>query len=519
MGQMIERRRSDLWQRLQGKKRQMANFLTAVEVSGLRGLDDLRVTFDYPVSVIAGGNATGKTTVLFAAACAYKDPDAPSRDFAPTTLFPSYSPQVGERADDLGSISLAYTYVTPNGDYRMQWRRLKSWSRSYFGRKAASQPQRKVFLRTVSSLSSPSEVRGFVSMSRAAQVPHEAPLTASQIRFAQQLLPFQYDEVVNLSSGKKSLLFASQRGGPSYSELQMASGERAVVRLAQSIALLDDALVLIDEVEAGLHPWVQQVLMLELQQLALRNNLQIIVTSHSPVILDSVPDNARIFLHRGIDQRVEVLPAYRDIIQDALYGRSQDTLNVLCEDDVAEGILNGVIDYLAPHLNLAREAIRIGRDTGADQFPEHARALQKFGQAGNVLFVLDGDMRDSGLEDKIRGAASGTAGVCFLPGDSAPEAWIWEQLQPHVTAVDELGIGGDRLRERMEQLNALYGSASDRPGEIAKSKLRDLADALDRSPADVCRIVARNQSGDARAPIRPLVDELNDLITRWRAAR
>ena len=36
--------------------------------------------------------------------------------------------------------------------------------------------------------------------------------------------------------------------------------------------------------------------MLQLQQLALRNDLQIIVTSHSPVILDAVPANGRIFL-------------------------------------------------------------------------------------------------------------------------------------------------------------------------------------------------------------------------------
>lgn len=514
---MLEKRRDDLWRQLQGKKTQMPNFLTAVELDGLRGLDNLRVTFDYPVSVIAGGNATGKTTVLFAAACAYDVPNAPSRDFAPSTLFPSYSPQVGARTDAIGNISLAYSYITPDGDYRMQWRKLKSWSRSYFGRKAASQPRRDVFLRTLSNLSSPSEVRGVLSMSRASMIPQEAPLTASEIRFAHQVLSFRYDEIVDLTSGKKRLLFASQHGGPSYSELQMASGERAVVRLAQSIALLNDALVLIDEVEAGLHPWVQQVLMLELQQLALRNNLQIIVTSHSPVVLDSVPENARIFLHRAEDNRVIVLPAHRDIVQDALYGRSHDTLNVLCEDDIAEGILRGVIDHLTPTLGLSRETIRIGRDTGASQFPEHARALQKFGQVGNMLFVLDGDVQGTDLEYKIREAASGAAGVCFLPGNAPPEVWIWKQLRSGVSDFDELGIGSDMLSQRMDRLDSVYDSASDRPGNIAKSKLSELAEILDRSPEGVCRFVARHQAGDAKAPIRPLVDEMNDIISRWRA--
>ena len=497
----------------------MPNFLTAIELDGLRGLDDLRVTFDYPVSVIAGENATGKTTVLFAAACAYDVPNAPSRDFVPSTLFPSYSPPVGDRSDDLGNISLAFSYITSDGDYRMQWRKLKSWSRSYFGRRAASQPRRDVYLRTLSNLSSPSEVRGVLSMSRAAAIPNEAPLTASAIRLAHQVLPFRYDEVVDLSSGKKRLLFASQRGGPRYSELQMASGERAVVRLAQQIATLDGALVLIDEVEAGLHPWVQQVLMLELQQLALRNNLQIIVTSHSPVVLESVPDNGRIFLQRRDDGRVEVLPAYRDIIQDSLYGRSQDSLNVLCEDDVAEGILLGVVDHLVPELGLSHQAIRIGRDTGASQFPEHARALQKFGQLANMMFVLDGDMRDTNEERKIREAAATAAGICFLPGDGAPEEWIWQQLGHGPPNESELGVSIGSLQGLMAQFDSLYDSASDSDANIAKSKLSGLAESVQRSAADIGRIIARQQAPESSSPIRPLVEEVTDVITRWRSAQ
>ena len=81
-------------------------------------------------------------------------------------------------------------------------------------------------------------------------------MTASQIHFAQQVLPFRYSEVVNLSSGSKSLLFAEQAAGVTYSELHMAAGERSILRLSREIAQLQGALVLIDEVEAGLHPWV-----------------------------------------------------------------------------------------------------------------------------------------------------------------------------------------------------------------------------------------------------------------------
>ena len=77
--------------------------------------------------------------------------------------------------------------------------------------------------------------------------------------------------------------------------------------------------------------------MLELQRLALRNNLQIVVTTHSPVVLEAVPPEACIFLERTEDN-VEVCPPYRDVIQKAFYGQSVHKLSILCEDEVAEGL-------------------------------------------------------------------------------------------------------------------------------------------------------------------------------------
>ena len=48
-----------------------------------------------------------------------------------------------------------------------------------------------------------------------------------------------------------------------------------------------DALVPIDEVDTGMHPFTQRQAMLELQRSALRQELRITVASHSPVILDT----------------------------------------------------------------------------------------------------------------------------------------------------------------------------------------------------------------------------------------
>ena len=517
---MISKRLQKTWPQLQGKKPQLPHFLDEIRLSGIRGIDDLRVMFDYPVSVIAGGNASGKSTVLFAAACAYKVPDAGVRDFVPSTLFPDYRPKRGTRRDGTQTLTMEFDYSTPDGRLSMRWRRSKGWNRSFFGRKGGKQPQRPVYLRTLTNLSNPSEVRGVLRMSRANIPPNETPLTASQINFAQKTLPFNYAEVINLSIGKKNLLFAEHKGGAAaYSELHMAAGERAILRLSQELAQLNGALVLIDELEAGLHPWVQQVLMLQLQQLALRNDLQIIVTSHSPVVLDSVPLNGRIFLERNDEGRVKLLPPYRDIIQDALYGRSNDTLNILCEDDVAESILHGALDCLPPDQQMTRKFVRVGRNTGASEFPTHAAAFRKFGMLGNFVFILDGDQRHSGLDQKIRNAAGGAnAPVLFLPGDSAPEVWVWERLtNRYDKAAPQLGIESTNLVREINRIDTIYSPAGDTPAEIAKAKLDNMADTLARTVPEICRLIVRLEAKDKGSEIRTLLEDLVDTLQQWRA--
>ena len=78
--------------------------------------------------------------------------------------------------------------------------------------------------------------------------------------------------------------------------------------------------------------YTQQQTMLELQRLALRRELQIIVATHSPVVLDSVPEEARLFLDRDdASAEVRLVPPYRDLLQKALYGQSRDQLSILCE--------------------------------------------------------------------------------------------------------------------------------------------------------------------------------------------
>ena len=514
---MIEQQLREAWSILQSKKPHLPHFLLEVQLKGMRGVQNLRVPFDYPVSVIAGENGSGKSTLLVAAACAYAVPSAGVRDFVPSTRFPDYRPGLGQRQDERAEAIIHFDYSTPEGRMAMRWRRGKGWNRSFLGRRNASQPRREVYLRTLSNLSNPSEVRGVLSMSRLSTVPQETPMTASQIHFAEQILPFRYSEIVDLSSGKKNLLFAEQAAGVRYSELHMAAGERTVLRLSQEIAQLKGALVLIDDVEAGLHPWVQQMLMLQLQQVALRNDLQVIVTTHSPSVLDSVPGNGRIFLDRDQAGRVTVCPAYRDVVQDALYGRSRGALSLLCEDDSAEGIVRGILDILLPREGINLESVKIGRDTGAEEFPTHAAAFRKFGQIHNFAVVLDGDKRDTDLERRISDQAKTDVPVLFLPGADAPEVWVWDSIRKRSDEISsELGVRAPQLLGGVERLDSVYGSASGRPSEIAKSKLHELSDMLNQTTSQICRLVARLEAKSAGSDLQPVVEGVHGALMNWR---
>ncbi len=426
--------------------------------------------------------------------------------------------------DPRGEAVMDFEYRTPEGRSTMRWRRANEWKRQSMRRGKAGQPVRHVYLRTLSNLGNPSEMHGILGMTRSKTLPDEKRLTISEIEFAQRILPFRYSEVVDLSRGRRNLLFATREGAhdTTYSELHMSAGERAIFRLSKEIAQTEGALILIDEVEAGLHPWVQQLLMLHLQQLALRNNFQIIVTTHSPVVLDSVPPNGRIFLERDDSGQVAISPPYRDIIQNAFYGRSREALNLLCEDETAEDVLDGVFDVLLPRSNARRDSVRIGRNTGADEFPTHAKAFLKFGQLDNFIFILDGDKIGSGAETKLRDLENGKVQLLFLPGSDGPEAWIWDVLRsysedrsPEARQLSFASLSA--LATEMGKLDSVYNSASDKTAEIAKSKLNELAEFFDTTTHGIAREVARLETERKESAIQPLVEDLQDRLERWRS--
>ena len=509
----IDRELNEVWNALRGSRGQRDEALEEVRITNLRAIGDLRVSFDYPVSVLAGPNGSGKSTVLFACACAYRVPGRRSGHFAPGRLFPNFtSQQKAVRSDSVQNTQLEFHYLHDDDRHSMVLKRGKSWSRS------GSQPERHVYLRTLANLASPSEVRSILQLGRR-EVQTE-PISPDLLIFAHRILPWRYRNL-DLIFGRSSrdLLFAELDGTKEtrYSEFHMSSGERTIVRISKDISGLENAMVLIDEVDTGLHPYTQQQAMLELQRSALRQKLQIIVASHSPVVLSSVPPEGRIFLDRDHETgNVRREPLYRDIFQKALYGQSQDRLSLLCEDEVAEGVIRGVLDVLNIEMGLRPEDIVVGRNTGRDEFSNHIRTLGKFGKLSDFIVVLDGDSR--AMENKLKEVAKEYGHPLqplFLPGDASPEQWLWGILRARPGEyANVLGLTETNITQITDRVANLVEGAVQQ-GDAAKTSLRAFAEDINRTVPNLARSIGRSEAENNAIP--EFLGVLKEQIVRWRS--
>ena len=507
---LIDHELKRVWDQLRGDKPHRQVFLEEIAIRNLRGITDLRVPLEFPVTVLAGENACGKSTVLFGCACAYKVPGACGKNYVPTALFPSFT--VG-KMDAMEKTELEYAYRDNGRRMNMVWRRGKSWNRSFFGRKGATQPERQVYLRTLANFTNPAEVRSMLQIKQ--RNPTIDKVNPGLLVLAKRLLPFDYEYVqqAKKSQGRGDLLLTELKNGGAYSEFHMASGERSVFRMSMEISALTNALVLIDEVETGLHPYIQKQLMLHLQRLSLREKLQIIVTTHSPVVLDSVPLEGRVFLRRDEQHDVKVEAPLRDILQRAMYGQSKDKLSVLCEDDIAEFMIRGVVDALSQKIDLRPEDLFIGKNTGKDEFPAHARTLARIQQLRDFIFVLNGDGRN--LEGPIRRAAE-TVKLLFLPGDSLPEEWLWNAIKENTSKYGALlAIGQAQLENALQEAEAILSGATTSESERQKGQLQFLAERLQKPETEIARLVAR-QNTEERGEIIDFATDLEDEIRDWR---
>lgn len=378
-------------------------YLKSVTLNRVRGFSEgTRVSFDFPVTALVGPNGGGKSTVLGAAACAYKD-------IKPGMFFPKSS--IGDNS--MAEWAIEYelidkginqtSFVRRSSSFRqLKWVRNEVVSRpiKYFGISrtvpAGERPQFKKLMRPSYIHNSPLE-----------QLPAQAA------REIEHILGKSVQSFQRTSVGASDVFHVGRNRDNEYSEFHFGAGESSIIRIVTDIELLpENSMILVEEIENGLHPMATKRLVEYLISAAQRRNIQVIFTTHSDDALEVLPSDGVWACLDGQTQQGKL--SIRTL--RAISGKVDTALAIFTEDEFSRQIVETSIREFAPDLIEQTEVHGIAGDGNAVKIHTTRRVdpTARF----NSLCVLDGD--SSQTDDEA-------LGIFRLPGQQ-PEQQVFSDI-------------------------------------------------------------------------------------------
>lgn len=186
-----------------------------------------------------------------------------------------------------------------------------------------------------------------------------------------------------------------KKNGKSYSEAFAGTGESRIILLVNDIINAPkNALLLIDEPEISLHPRAIKRLKNYILKQALVKKLQVVITTHSPYMIEGLPKEAIKYmseLDSGVINISDKTPDAKALfeISDAV-----SSTNVFVEDKLSKRIVERVIEkhkdaYIKKRINVSI----IGG--GADNMICHFIPCAAITEKKDDYYLLDGDKKES----------------------------------------------------------------------------------------------------------------------------
>jgi hypothetical protein len=246
----------------------------------------------------------------------------------------------------------------------------------------------------------------------------------------------------SITKSERYSLRSCERGS-TYTSFNMGAGEDTLMGLLYHLQTTPDgSLIIIEEIELGLHPEAQKRLAEQLLEIMLRKKLQIIASSHSFDFIDKVPRQSRILI-RCLESTHEahIAPAAR-YAMGYLSGNPMPEINIYCEDLVAERIIKQALP-----IELRRRATIIGigdKIQVARQVISHIKGKCP----GKALAIFDGEITKDEVLSIFNREASGVLNgknidslYCILPGNLVPEKWLIHEIKNNASRMNTLKEG------------------------------------------------------------------------------
>jgi predicted ATPase len=435
----------------------------------LRGLYPFKMTFEYPISVIAGKNGVGKSTILAMAACAFhnnkngfKLPQRKSNYYT----FSDFFIQTGEEVPP-GGITINYEIFYNN------WRK----SSHFPDGKGVGMQSRKKRAGGKWNDYSTRVNRNVVYYGIGRIVPHyEISVSKSYRNHFHDKLEEGWEKRVQETVGRilnktyssfwykehsKYRLPIVECGEDTYSGFNMGAGENALFEIFSTIYSCPPGVLLaIDEIELGLHEEAQRRLIDELKIVCLERKVQIICTTHSYIVMSAVPPEARFFIENFSNKTVvtsKISPLYA---AGKLSGENSNEIDIFVEDTIAKTLLELSLT------NETRTRVNILPIGSPKAIANQLAARYKNIKVGECAAVLDGDQRTKGkqifseflssletVKNKTEAEKWFFERLNFLPGEVWPEKWIIEQaiISNKDNLVRSLSLDEDMLEKYLDE--------------------------------------------------------------------
>ncbi|MCL3881919.1 AAA family ATPase [Marivita sp. GX14005] len=326
-------RTSDINQLLEKvREKKYGKYLASLNLDFVRGVRDQRVNFEFPVTAIIGPNGGGKTTILGAAALIYKSVP-PGRFF----------PKGGKYDDTMQDWKITYELVDRDESKNSTVQRTARFRQFRWNRDSLIRDVLIFGVNRTVPASEKKEFRKYASNSFQVPIENEELFNDKVISAASRVIGkdislFKRLKVDEL--GKVIFLAGSAKDGSSYSEFHFGAGESSVIRMIAQIESADkNSLILIEEIENGLHPVATVRLVDYLISAAKEKSSQVVFTTHSNDALGVLPDKAiwvatpdRIFQGK---MDVESLRA--------ISGKIEKKIAIFVEDDFAKTWVEAIL--------------------------------------------------------------------------------------------------------------------------------------------------------------------------------